>query len=151
MQRLVGRGESIGDGALGDRPERINVRRFGRHDQLADSMMLDAVRAAVVVQHAPARDAAACLECARRVVHAGMDHLAVARRRAGADGIGALQDQQLAGLRREPARNREADDAGADDDGVDALGHGLLRYGEAFFAIDIGSEGMRRLCIRARA
>src|SRR5437773_5467314 len=57
----------------------------GGDDELAAAPMVDAALAAELVQALAAGDAQACLERAARTVDAGVDHLAVARARAGAE------------------------------------------------------------------
>ena len=66
---------------------------------------------AVAVEELLARDAEPRLQAARRVVDAGMDHLAVARAGLRADRIGALEDDHLEPGHRQPARAGEPDDA----------------------------------------
>ena len=97
--------------------------------ELAGAAVRHAVFDAVVVQLAAALHAAARLERARRVVHAGMNDFAVARRGAGADGVFALQHQQRA-AGREFARDRQAHHAGTDDNGLDVISHGRVHHGK---------------------
>ena len=78
---------------------------LGRDDQLAAAPVRHAVRGAEFVEHAPAAHAVPRAQRAGRVVHAGMDHLAVARGHAVADAVGRLRDDHLmAGERGLPAR-----------------------------------------------
>ena len=58
---------------------------------------------------------------AGRIIHAGMDHLAVARGHAVADAAGRFRDDHLMAGKRRRARDREADHAGADDENLHSL------------------------------
>ena len=99
-----------------DRLDFRQLRRVGRDDKLAAATVLDAVAGAILVQHAPAAHAVARAQRIGRIVHAGMDDLAVARGDAGADAmLGLRHDDVVAGTRR-GARGREPDHAGADDE-----------------------------------
>ena len=69
----------------------MQVRGLGGNDQLAHAPVRHAALAAIAVEQAAPFYAAARFQRARRVIHAGVDDLAVARRRAGADGVGTLQ------------------------------------------------------------
>ena len=78
--------------------------------------MRNAVACTIRVQHAPAAHAVARAQRIRRIVHAGMDDLAVARGYAGPDaGLGLGHDDVMACECRRP-RGREPDHAGADDE-----------------------------------
>ena len=68
-------------------------------------------------------DAQAGLERARRIVDAGVDHLAVARTRPRAEARGGFEDQHLASGERQLPRHREAHDAGPDHHRIDLI-HG---------------------------
>jgi len=60
----------------------------------------------------------------RRVIEAGVDHFAVARTDTGPDRRLALDHDDFTSGDRQRPRNRETDDAGADDDAIDSLrGH----------------------------
>jgi hypothetical protein len=98
------------------------VLRGPRGDhQLAQGAMLDAVLAAIGIQGLLAGHAQPRLERAARVVEPGVDHLAVARADAGADGVRRLEHDALAPAARERARHRQADHAGADHHRIDAV------------------------------
>ena len=101
--------------------ERLVLGLVRGDDQLAAAPVLDAARLGVAVEELLALDAGPRLQAARRVVDAGVDHLAVARAGLGADRVGALEDDDLAPGRGQPLRDREPDDAGPDDDAVDAV------------------------------
>ena len=58
-----------------------------------------------------------------RIVDPGVDHLAVARGRDRADRRFALEHENLAAGEREAARDREPDDAGADNHAFDLFHH----------------------------
>ena len=58
---------------------------------------------------------------AGRIVHAGVDHLAVARGNAAADAGGLLGGDDIMAGERGRARDREPDDTGSDDQDL----HGL--------------------------
>ena len=93
----------------------------GRDDQLAAVAMRDAVVAAVSVERVLAAHAHPRHQAAGRIVDAGMDHLAVARRRHGADAFRGLQHDDLAAGLRQPPRHGKADHAGADDDAINSV------------------------------
>ena len=84
-----------------------------RDDQLADLFVRHAVACAEFVEHAPPAHAVARAQRAGRVVHAGVDHLAVARGHPIADAAGRLRDDHLMTGERGSPRDRQADHAGA--------------------------------------
>src|SRR5205085_3361064 len=63
-----------------------------RDDELAAFSVRHAVALAIGVEPAPPGDAVPGPQGAGRVVHAGVDHLAVARRNAGADACRLLRE-----------------------------------------------------------
>ena len=81
--------------------------------------MRDAVIAAISIERALAADAHPRHQASGRIIDAGVDHLAVARRRDGADPFGRLQDDDLAAGLRQPARDRKTDHARTDHDALD--------------------------------
>src|SRR6185436_6038425 len=87
----------------------------------AAAAVADAARFAVWIEQAPAGDAEPRLQRRRCVVKAGVDDFAVARAGAVADAGGCLEHDRLAAAQRELARDRQADRAGPDDDGIDAV------------------------------
>ena len=107
--------------ALHESFQRGNLFGRGRDDELSAATVGDAVRRAVRVELLASGDAQPGLQRPRRVVEPGMDHFAVARTGAGADSVLALDDERLQALPRKRARDREADDPGADHDRIDAV------------------------------
>src|SRR5690606_12127669 len=98
----------------------------GGDDELAAARVGYAVGCAVVVQGLAALDAQPGLERAARVVETGVDDFAVARAGGGADGGFGFQRQGFQPGQGAGARHGQADDAGADDDAVDAIRHGVF-------------------------
>ncbi len=121
----VGDAIRVGFFLNGSQFRKLGVAR--RHDQLPGSLVGHAVAHAVFVKKLPARDAAARLERSLRVVDAGVDHLGIARAGVRADGVFALENDDLAPGEREGARDREADRPGADHDRV-KLFHGPASF-----------------------
>src|SRR5712672_3260537 len=79
-------------------PDRLQFRgliRRRRDDQLAAVAMRDAVVAAILIKRALAADAHPRHQAPRRIIDAGVDHLAVPRRGYGADTFRRLQDDHL--------------------------------------------------------
>ena len=92
----------------------------------------DAVRGAEFVEHAAAARAVQRALRAGRIIHAAMDHLAVARGHAIADAAGRFRDDHLVAGKRRRARDREPDHACSDDEDL----HGeffRLRRGDNLF------------------
>ena len=88
-------------------------------DQLAAFAMRHAMRGAEFIEAATALDAELRLGAAGGIIESAMDHLAVARGRARADDrLGLERGDGAPGQRQRPG-DREADDAGADYDGVE--------------------------------
>ena len=98
----------------------VSLRR-GRDDQLAAIAMRDAVVPAISIERALAADAHPRHQAARLVIDAGVDHLAVARGRHGADRLGRLQHDHLAAGLRQPPRDRKADHARTDNDALNLV------------------------------
>src|SRR5258707_14858900 len=93
-------------------PDRLQFRgliRRRRDDQLAAAAMRDAVVAAILIKRALAADAHPRHLAPRRIIDAGVDHLAVARRCYGADTFRRLQDDHLAACPRQAPRDGKAD------------------------------------------
>ena len=108
-----------------DRVQLLELLLARRDDQLAAAPVRHAMRGAVVVEKALAFDAAARFQRSLRVINAGVNYLGVPRAGAQACGKshrGRAQDDLSSG-ERQLARDREADHARADDDGVNAI-HG---------------------------
>ena len=87
---------------------------IGRHDELAAFVVRDAMGGAELVEHAPAAHAVQRAQRIRRIVEAGVNHLAVARGDAVGDAARNLGDRDVVSAQRRRARNRKPDDAGAD-------------------------------------
>ena len=113
--------DAVGERAPLDRAQQLDLRRRRRDDELAAAPVADAARFAVRIEQAPAGDAEPRLQRRRRVVEAGVDDFAVARAGAVADAGCRLEHDRLAAAQRQLARDREADRAGPDDDGIDAV------------------------------
>ena len=109
---------------LGVSPDRLQFRgliRRRRDDQLTAVAMRDAVIAAVLIQRALAADAHPRHQAPRRIIDAGVDHLAVARRGCGPDTFRRLQDDYLAACLRQPPRDGEADHPRTDNDALNFI------------------------------
>ncbi len=87
---------------------------LGRDDQLAAFAVRHAVRGTELVQHAPAARAVTGAQRAGRVVHAAVDHLAVARGHAGADAPRAASATITSWPAARPRARPQPDHAGAD-------------------------------------
>jgi hypothetical protein len=100
---------------FGDPLDLGGLFRVGRDDQLADLAVRHAVARAERVQLAPALHAVLRALRGGRIIHAGVDHLAVARGHAIADAAGRFRDDHLMAGKRSLTRDREPDHAGADN------------------------------------
>ena len=80
--------------------------RIGGHNELAALIMGDTMRGAELVEHAPAAGRVASPQRAGRIIDAGMDHLAVARRDAVADTAGRFGDDHFMAAQRRGAGDR---------------------------------------------
>jgi hypothetical protein len=96
------------------------LRRIGRHDQLAAIVVGDAVRSAEFVEHAPSARRMAGAQRAGRIINAAMDHLAVARGHAVADAASRLGDDHVVAAQRRRACDREPDHSGANNEDLHA-------------------------------
>lgn len=128
--RLAGRERlqvvhAIGGGAGGDAFEAGGFVVRGGDDELAQTLVADAARRAVLIEQVLAAHAQAGLQAAGRIVDAGMDDFGVARAGAGADGFGGFGHQHFAARQGQGAGDGQADDAGADDDAIDIRIHGV--------------------------
>ncbi len=92
-----------------------------RNDQLADLFVRHAMHVAEIVEHAPALHEVLRAQGTGRIIHAAMDHLAVARGDAIADASGRLRDDDLVAGQRGLTRDGKADHAGTDDENL----HGI--------------------------
>jgi hypothetical protein len=111
----------IGAPLFCQRGQPLLLRRRSSHDQFAATPVADATLGAVGVQQRLAPDTQAGLERAAWVVDAGVNHLAVARTDAGADGPGTLEHHHLTTRQRQGTGHGQADHAGADDHTVNAV------------------------------
>ncbi len=115
--------DAVGHRAGADAVEQGELAFLASDDQLAEPLVRHAALGAIGVEHLAPGDAGARLETALRIIDAGMDDLAVARRSLEADAVFALQHHDLdAGARQRP-RHREPDHPGADDDAFDVFSH----------------------------
>ncbi len=113
--------DAVALGTLLDPGEQRIFLRVGCHDQLAAVDVWHAFLGAVRVQLPAPGDAGARHQAVGLVVDAGVDHLAVARGRLGADTLRRVQDDDLTSRHRQRTRHREADDPGAGHDAIDFL------------------------------
>ena len=107
--------DAVGLALLEDRLHLRHFGVFGGDDQLAALAMRHAVRGAELVHQPAAARTVIGAQRPGRVIHAAVDHLAVARRHAVADALGRLGDDDLMALERRRARDRKPHHAGADD------------------------------------
>jgi hypothetical protein len=119
-------GDAVDRGLALQGREVADLRGRGGDDQLADAAVADAARLAIVIEPLAPGHAQPCLPAAGRIVDAGVDDLAVARAGFAADGVAALEQDDLAATARESAGDGQPDDSGADDDAVDLIGHRTL-------------------------
>ena len=130
---------------VADRGDLARLRRVRRHDQLTAGAVRDPVALAEVVEHPPPGHAVARPQRAGGIVHAGVDHLGIARRDAGAEGVGRLGDHDLVPAQGERPPDRETDHARADDENI---------HREAALAVRDGPSPARALLwkplVRAR-
>jgi hypothetical protein len=109
----------------------VERRLLGRtvgDDQLADHLVRNLVLGEIGAQAAVALDAEPRLQAARRIVHARVDDLAVARAGAGTDSVGGFEQQHfVTGVRQSPG-DRETDHAGPDHGALDLFRHGHVRF-----------------------
>ena len=109
---------------FGVRPDRLQLFGFlGRSgdDQLAAIAVRNAVLPAVFIERALAADAHPRHQAAGLVIDAGVDHLAVARGRDGADAFGRLQHDHLAARLRQPPCDRKTDHPRTDNDALNLV------------------------------
>src|SRR6185295_18794721 len=92
------------------RREVADLRRGGGHYQLADAAVADAARLAVVIEPLAPGHAQPRFPAAGRIVDAGVDDLAVARAGLAADGVAALEQDDLAAAARERPADGQPDD-----------------------------------------
>ena len=114
-------GNAIGQRLRMQRFERCDLALLHRHDELAAAPVRHAMRFAIGIQRLAPFDAQPRFQRAARVVQPGVDDLAVARAGARADAFGLVDDDDLMAGLRELARDGQADDARADDEGINAF------------------------------
>src|SRR5262249_10495683 len=96
------------------RLELADVGVLGDDEQLAELAVRNAVRLAIGIEHAARAGAVLRPLAAGRIIQAGVDHLAVARRGAGADRASRLGDDHVVALHRRLPRDGEPAHARAD-------------------------------------
>lgn len=136
-------GEEIGDLAL--------FGGVGRDDQLLRLPVSDAARGKVCIEQATATDAQEVLEAAGGIIEPGVNHAAVAGRRAEADRPPGFEDDDRGAPPRHLDGRRQSDDARANDDRVE-IGQGTaLRDGVVPHTYPYRPAGKRRRRRGARA
>ena len=112
----------VGDAVLGRRlPDGGELGELAlrcRHQQLAAARVRHVVLGAEGVEQLLAAHAQRGAQAARRIVDAGVDHLAVARARLRADQGVLLQHHRLVAGQGQRARHGQPDGAGPDDNGL---------------------------------
>ena len=108
---------------LADRNEPALLLDRGRNDELAAAIMAHTSLPAVRVQLLAPGHAGARLQRTRRVVNAGVNYLAVARTRFGADISVLLNNQHLAAGTRQCTRTGQPCHPGANNEGINRFGH----------------------------
>ena len=98
-------------------------------DELAAARMAHVVLGAEAVEQLLAAHAQPRPQAARRIVDAGVDHLAVARGGFRADQLVLLQNHQLVGGRGQRAGNSQSHHAGAHHDGFNVWRHATPTLG----------------------
>ena len=111
-QRLLAREHhqilrAIGSGLGNDGPELLNLGRPGGHEQFAAAAVRNAALGRVRIQKGPAFNAQTRLQGALRVINAGVNNLAVARTRAGANRISRFKHPHLAPLQSQRTGHRQ--------------------------------------------
>ena len=123
--------DAVGLGLGQQAVQGIDFVRRGGDDQLADALKGNAVGLAIVIERVAAGPAQFPLEAAFGVIDTGVDDFRIARTDTGADGVFGFQHDDLVPGHGHSARQGQADNAGADDDGIHSVGHGrrvLLRH-----------------------
>ena len=92
-----------------------------RDDELAQAVMIDRTVAAIGIETVAPRDAQPCLQACRRIIDSGMNDFRIARTRLRANATGGFDDVDLTPGERQSARDRETDDASADDGAVHSI------------------------------
>ena len=105
--------------------ERPTLGVLDRDDELADPLVRDAVTPAELVELRVARHAEPRLQRAGRVVHPGVDDLAVAAGLLGPVALRALEQHEVREERSQAGGDRQAHDA-RPDDRHPRVGHGAI-------------------------
>ena len=116
--------DAVGDRGLVKPFELAELVRGGGHQQFRAPLVRHAAPLAEPVELVLALDAQLRAQTAGRIVDAGVDHLGVARGRLRADQLVLLEHHDLLARHRQRTADRQADHAGADDDGLDIRVHG---------------------------
>ena len=111
--------DAVGLGLGFKRGELVDLFRVHRHQELAASLVRNAELLAERVEHRLAVDAEPRLVEPCPIIDAGMDHFAVARTNPRANPALAFDDDDFPPRPGERSRDREADDARADDQTLD--------------------------------
>ncbi len=118
--------DAVGETLLVHGLDFLQLGIAGGDDQFSAFAVRHAVRGAKIVEQAPAARAVARAQRILRIIHPGVDDLAVARGDAGADGVGGFRDDDVVPGARRGARHRETDHSGANDQN---LHRGILTWG----------------------
>src|SRR5712664_1044522 len=120
---------------FGVSPDRLQPQGFLRRccdDQLAAIAMRNAVIRTVFIEGTLTADAHPRHQAAGRIIDAGVDHFAVARRGNGADTFGRFQNDHLAAGLCQPPGDGKTDHPRTDDDALNFVhsqfGSGLVFY-----------------------
>src|SRR5579872_7291536 len=104
------------------RPDRLQLFAFVwrcRHNQLAAIAMGNPLIPAIAIERLFAGNAHLRHQAARPIIDAGVDYLAVARRRDGADALGGFQHDHFAATLCQPPRHGQTDHSRTNDDALD--------------------------------
>src|SRR6516165_6609274 len=93
----------------------------GGDDQLAALVVRNSMRGAEVIEHASAAHAVLGARGVGRIIDAGVNDLAVARRHSVADSAGRLGDDHIVACERRRTGDRKSDNARADDQDLHAF------------------------------
>src|SRR5712672_2688714 len=96
--------------------------------------MRNAVIPTVFIEGALAADTHPRHQAAGRIIDAGVDYLAVARRGNGSDTFRGLQDDHLAASLCQPPRDRKTDHPRTDDNALNFV-HSQFGSGSVFYSI----------------
>ena len=116
---------AIDGGPRADACELLQLRRIGRHDQLAAAPVRQAALAEIFVERPAALHAEAGHEAAMGIIDARVDDLAVAGGCFRAEALGLVEDQHLASGDGERAGDSQPHHARARDDAINLFQAGL--------------------------